>query len=136
LNTKETGELTEQRVIVKLLELGASVSEPVGDSDRYDLIADNGSNLLRLQVKTGWFDSGRVVFNTESTPNRPNGNRYKYKSSDIDAFIVYSDVTEDFYYIPIAESSEGKMRLRVEEPKKKQPSINWADEYLLTERFK
>ena len=136
MNTKKTGELTEQRVIVRLLELGASVSEPVGDSDRYDLIVDTGSNLLRVQVKTGWFNSGRVVFKTESTPNRPNGNRYKYKSSDVDAFIVYSDVTDDFYYIPIEESSEGDMRLRVEEPKKNHPSINWASDYLLTENFK
>jgi hypothetical protein len=50
-NTKVTGERSEAAFLHKAAELGFGVAKPWGDSRRYDFILDNGSCLLRVQVK-------------------------------------------------------------------------------------
>ena len=59
-NTKQTGDVTEARIIAVLIEAGYSVSIPFGDNDRYDLVLDTGNKLRRVQCKTGWIE-GDVV---------------------------------------------------------------------------
>jgi hypothetical protein len=52
-DTKSIGDLSEAMVIAVLVRHGYLISIPFGENHRYDLIADDGERLLRIQVKTG-----------------------------------------------------------------------------------
>ncbi|NHN57465.1 hypothetical protein G9466_00025 [Halorussus sp. JP-T4] len=60
-----------------------------------------------------------------------------YTAEEIDAYAVYSSETDAVYWVPIEETGNGEMRLRVEEPHSKAPEsrLHWADEYRMSERF-
>src|SRR3982074_2145677 len=66
-DTKSVGDISELRVACALAESGYSVSKPLGENQRYDLIADDGERLQRVQVKTGRIRNGVVVFHCCST---------------------------------------------------------------------
>lgn len=129
MNTKAVGEITEAKVIARLLELGYSVSMPFGNNQKYDLILDTGSELLRAQVKTGRLRDGCVRFNTVSV----NGFTKKRTSYDnyADVFIVYCAAVEGFYFVPVEDASKGAMQLRVEPTRNCISTVNWAEEYEL-----
>lgn len=55
LNRRQQGDLGEASAIEWLTRQGATVSVPLGHSPDYDLIAEVGSRLLRVQVKTSTF---------------------------------------------------------------------------------
>ena len=50
MNPKEKGEITEYIIIAQLLKDGFSVSKPCGDSQRYDLLVDVESKILKIQT--------------------------------------------------------------------------------------
>src|SRR5882672_3697036 len=56
---KRRGEIGEAMFLTKAMKMGFSVGILWGDSDRYDLIADAGSGLLRVQVKSAHRVSAR-----------------------------------------------------------------------------
>ncbi len=59
-DTKSKGDLSELIVAVALTRAGYAVSKPLGENQRYDLIADDGERLHRVQVKTGRVRDGVV----------------------------------------------------------------------------
>jgi hypothetical protein len=61
-NTKSVGDLSEVMVIAALVRAGYLVSIPFGENHRYDVIADDGVQLLRIQVKTGRLRGGAINF--------------------------------------------------------------------------
>ncbi len=63
MNTSRKGDETEAAILSRLMELGLSVSVPFGDSDRYDLVVDDGRCLYRVQCKTGSWVNGAIRFN-------------------------------------------------------------------------
>ena len=138
MNTSRKGDETEAVILGRLMDLGVSVSVPFGDSDRYDLVVDDGASLHRLQCKTGSWVNGSVRFNlytsTVGTDGRVDS---EYTSEEIDAYAVYSKETDEVYWIPIEDTGSGEMRLRVEDPHPKAPTskINWANEYAIANRF-
>jgi hypothetical protein len=52
LTTKRRGELSELAFVFKAASLGFHVSNPYGDSERYDFILDAGHRLWRIQIKS------------------------------------------------------------------------------------
>jgi hypothetical protein len=52
MNTREQGDLGERAAVIWLLGTGANVAYPFGHSPDWDLIAEMGGRLLRVQVKT------------------------------------------------------------------------------------
>lgn len=120
------------------MRLGVSVAVPFGDSDRYDLIVDDNERLYRVQCKTGSWVNGSVRFNLyTSTVNADGRIDADYTAEEIDVYAVYSEDTDEVYWIPIANTGKGEMRLRVEDPHPKAPKskINWAKDYTITKRF-
>lgn len=116
-------------MIAELKERNISVSKPIGDNERYDIIAGvpNG-DLLRIQIKTGRYDNGTVIFDGASQRTNSSGNRYVPYGGEVDYFIVYSHRFDSLYLVE-ANRVNGKMRLRVEKPKSNHPSINWAEDF-------
>lgn len=92
----------------QLVEMGYSVSVPVSE-ERYDLILDTGSKLLKIQVKRGYYRS--------DTPNhkmacdfRAGRDNKKYDEGDVDAFIVYDPRDELLYWEPFDEAPQSTDR--------------------------
>lgn len=60
-------------VIAELTRAGYSVAVPLGENNRYDLIAEIDGILARVQVKTGRLRRGAVIFNCFSSHSHRNG---------------------------------------------------------------
>ncbi|MFC4406443.1 group I intron-associated PD-(D/E)XK endonuclease [Haloarchaeobius iranensis] len=138
MNPSRRGDETEAILLARLLDCGCSVSVPFGDSDRYDLLVDDDGYLFRVQCKTGSWVNGTVQFKLYSS-TVADGERVDadYTAEEVDAFAVYAPETDGAYWVPMAETGTGEMRLRVEDPHPEAPRsrVNWASEHRLTERF-
>ncbi|MDY6817157.1 MAG: group I intron-associated PD-(D/E)XK endonuclease [Halobacteriales archaeon] len=131
-NSKDTGDQTEAHVIHQLIASGYRVSIPFGDNDKYDLIADSGETLYRIQCKTAWRSSNETIrFNTHSQTTKDGEYHERSYHGDIDGFIVRYPANEKLYWIDIEDATGQKMNLRFES-EIDHPSINWAHEHEFT----
>jgi PD-(D/E)XK endonuclease len=95
-NTKVTGERSEAAFLNRASDQGFGVAKPWGDSLRYDFILDNGSRLLRIQVKCTESIRARA-YETRATYTTGKS-RAVYTTKDID-FIAAHVVPLDIWYI-------------------------------------
>jgi PD-(D/E)XK endonuclease len=103
MDTKLKGDIAEQAVILAALKRGWSVAKPIGDRMPYDLIFDIDNSLLKIQVKSAWFDEGRknfVVDTRRTKTNRRQMIRQNYSLLDFDFAIIYIQDLDVFYVIP------------------------------------
>ena len=100
--SKQKGDIAEQAAVLRLLELGWGVSKPVGDRLPYDLIADTNGTLIRLQVKSAWFnkhDQNFCIDVRRTKTNRRQMLRSLYQNEDF--ALVYLSEIRIFYVIPV-----------------------------------
>ena len=99
MNTKHKGEISESVIVAELLKLGYSVSRPVGDNQRYDLILDVNGVLYKVQCKTASLMSGgdSVQFQTASTYAHRGGARKGYVGQ-VDLIMAYSPHNDEVYW--------------------------------------
>ncbi len=105
MNTKLKGDLAEQAVTLKALELGWEVLRPVGDRLPYDLVLDVNGTLVKVQVKAAYFESksGNYVADTRRTKtNRRRMVRARYAAHDFDFALCYIDTLRVFYVFPVS----------------------------------
>ena len=50
MNPSDKGEIAPLKVIIRAIQKGATVSKPVTEGTRYDLVLDDGGRLCRAQV--------------------------------------------------------------------------------------
>lgn len=100
MNTKQIGDISQVKVMGRLLQKGYSVSVPFGDNQRYDLIFDDGK-LNRVQCKTGRIHKNSVEFKTASTYGHRGRGRKTY-NEEIEFFGVYCPENDVVYLVPIA----------------------------------
>ncbi len=103
-NTKLKGDIAEQAVILKALQMGWEVAKPIGDRLPYDLIIDLSGKLIKIQVKSAWFDEAKknyVVDNRRTKTNRRVMKREAYSSNDFDFAILYIEDLQVFYIMPV-----------------------------------
>jgi hypothetical protein len=104
---RRTGSVAELAVSAKLVSLGYNVSIPFGETS-YDLIAEKGGRLIRIQVKTATL-SNHGSYRCSLTHGK--SNKSKYTQADCDLIILYAPYSDDFkdihndgfYIIPIKE---------------------------------
>lgn len=108
MNTFDKGNLSLVKCIAALTEAGYRVSVPVGDGGRYDLVADDGDSLLRIQVKTARLRKGVVRFNCYSHARGVTDN---YESG-VDAYCAYCPDTDETYFVPVEEFNGRECSLR------------------------
>jgi hypothetical protein len=132
-NTKLKGDISELRVAVALAEAGYAVSKPLGENQRYDLIADDGTRLLRVQVKSGRIRGGVIAFSCCSS----HGHRRTVLSSrpyigQIELLAVFCADNGKVYLVPEAELTRTQSYLRLVPPKNNMvKTIRWASKYEL-----
>lgn len=105
MNTKLKGDIAEQVAILKLLEKGWGVSKPIGDRLPYDLITDINGKLIKLQVKSAWFnafDQNYCIDVRRTKTNRRHMQRSLYNNQDFDFALVYLPEKRIFYVFPVS----------------------------------
>ena len=129
MNTKQTGDETEAHIVAALISEGYSVSIPFGDNDKYDLVLDIGTDLFRVQCKTGWIEDDVVRFKTASKTTSNGEVELTEYTGFIDAFAVRCKSTGALYWVPIEDTGKKNTYLRLVEPKIDHPAVNLAEEY-------
>ena len=133
-NTKEKGILTEYKAKLWFLERGYSVSEPIGDNDRYDFIVDFNGKLVRFQSKTSNLTrtANCLNFATARLHSTKTANyRTKYTKDEIDYFATYWE--NKCYLIPVEECSTQKnLRLTDTTKSGQVKGISFAKDYELS----
>jgi hypothetical protein len=132
-DTKAIGDRSELEVAVVLARRGYTVSKPIGDSFRYDLIIDDGANLYRVQVKTGRLRHGSIQVHCYSVhAQRAGGITCRSYRGEIDFLGVFCPQTGGVYLIPESEMVDSTMHLRVDPTVNRQDRhIRWASRFRL-----
>lgn len=123
MTTKLKGDIAEQATILFALNKGWGVCTPVGDRMPYDLVFDTGERLVKIQVKSAWFDTSKlnwVVDNRRTKTNRRVMIRSNYSSSDFDFAILYIDKLQVFYVMPSAVFNAYGSEIHLVEDEKRQ----------------
>ncbi len=103
MDTKLKGDIAEQEVILYALKQGWGVLQPLGDRLPYDLVLDVNDSLIRIQVKSAWFDQKRqnyVIDNRRTKTNRREMKREEYSLSDFEFAIAFIEDLNVFYIFP------------------------------------
>ena len=103
MDTKKKGDIAEQAVVLQALKQGWGVLKPIGDRLPYDLVFDIGGSLIKIQVKSAWFDVKRnnyVVDTRRTKTNRRQMLRENYKLEDFDFAVILIEDLDVFYVMP------------------------------------
>ena len=102
------GQIIELKVQEELLKYGFDISIPSYNASKYDLIADTGLELLKIQVKksiSNSFSSFTFSCTTQNVKSSTKA-KHKYTKEEIDYFAtVWKDKV---YLIPVDETSTQK----------------------------
>jgi PD-(D/E)XK endonuclease len=104
VDTKLRGDIAEQAAVLYALKREWGMLKPVGDRLPYDLVFDVAGSLIRIQVKSAWFDepSGNyVVDNRRTKTNRRVMLREVYQLTDFDFALAYIEPLDLFYVFPV-----------------------------------
>ncbi len=110
---KRKGDLAEMKVAADLLDRGCQLSIPFGEDCDYDLIADTGSCLHRVQVKYTESD-GRIILvrcRSHSLTKGKIRQTKHYTAETVDWIAVYDRTTDRCYYCSASELGEGRSEL-------------------------
>lgn len=102
------GQIIELKVQEELLRYGFDISIPSYNASKYDLIADTGRELLKIQVKKSISESNSSFTFKCTTQNVRSSTKakHKYTKDEIDYFAtVWQDKV---YLIPVDETSLSK----------------------------
>lgn len=100
--TQQKGDLAELCVAAKLKEYGYTVLFPFTENQSYDLVADTGDEMLRVQVKYASEKDGRVKVTCYGPNSSKTGNNKTfYTPDDIDGIAAYCRDTGNFYWVPV-----------------------------------
>lgn len=102
INSKKQGDIGMCYAIAYFSKIGYTVSIPITDSQDYDLIVDNGSKLLKVQVKTTSYKTTHNIFQVQlktSGGNRSGSTIKTFDKNDSDLLFILTDNSE-MYLIP------------------------------------
>ncbi|MDD4980631.1 MAG: group I intron-associated PD-(D/E)XK endonuclease [Candidatus Omnitrophica bacterium] len=105
MDTKLKADIAESAVITELLRRGFKVLKPIGDRLPYDLALDLNGKLIRIQVKSAWFNRKTKSYGVDvrrTKTNRRHMLRDRYDKDDFDFAILYLDSLHVFYVMPIS----------------------------------
>ncbi|MBI5873555.1 MAG: endonuclease [Candidatus Omnitrophica bacterium] len=123
MDTKLKADVAESAVQTELLKRGFRVLQPVGDRLPYDLGVDLLGKLIRIQVKSAWYnkkDACYVVDARRTKTNRRRMLRQRYNADDFDFAIIYLADRHVFYVLPISEFARYGSTITLVESDKRQ----------------
>lgn len=104
LDTKIKGEVAENYVKNRLLELGFEVWVSITPNSKSDMavVCPSSGRLIRIQVKCATYVETDKRYRAIITTKDKRGEKVKYRSDDIDFFIVFCPFVKQFYVLPIS----------------------------------
>ena len=104
LDTKLKADVAESAVVTELLKRGFRVLKPVGDRLPYDLALDCNGQLLRIQVKSAWYERSKDLYTVDARRTKTNRRRMvrdPYDERDFDFAILYLADRNVCYVMPV-----------------------------------
>lgn len=141
MNTVSIGDIGESLAIAKFTKEGLTVSKPLSNNARYDLIVEFNNKLYKVQVKTtNSIKEGKMTFATKTT-NYTKGNwaSNAYSKDEVDIFFLYCVENEwcGLYYSIESATIPVELNIRTVPPKNGQKvGIRFAEEYAFDRQIK
>jgi PD-(D/E)XK nuclease superfamily protein len=102
LSTDQKGATAETAIALAAIKLGLGVYQPLVDGERYDLILDIGTRLLRVQCKWAKRCGDVLVVRCYSARRTREGlTKRSYTADEIDAFAAYCADLDQCYFLPL-----------------------------------
>ena len=104
MDTKLKSDIAESAVATELLKRGFKVLRPVGDRLSYDLGVDLKGKLIRIQVKSAWFNEKAKCYTIDARRTKTNRRRMLrqyYSKNDFDFAVIYLADLNVFYVMPV-----------------------------------
>ena len=131
-DTKAVGDRSEAIVLAELVKKGYLVSIPFGENQRYDLLADDGARILRVQVKTGRLRRDVIEYSCSSSHTHRGGPHARPYFGQADIIAVYCPQNGKVYLVPEEEFVASRAHLRLTPPVNDQRrGIRWASRFEL-----
>lgn len=132
MNTKQIGDISEAKVMTRILELGMIALQPVGDRARYDLAMDDDGRIQKIQVKTVSFTkSGNFLIRAYSRNKMSIGWVEKRYVGQVDFIAAYCRENGNCYLLPIdLFKNRGEITLCSIKPAKSRPGKYYATDFL------
>lgn len=102
--TKLKGDIAEEAAIFQALKQGWGVLRPNGDRLPYDLVFDINGVLVKIQVKSAWFDRRKNYYSVDNRRTKTNRRimlRSRHQEADFDFALVYLEDLDLFYIFPV-----------------------------------
>ena len=122
-DTKLKADIAEAAVLTELLKRGYDVLKPVGDRLPYDLAVGIESRLIRIQVKSAWYDNKKKIYFVDvrrTKTNRRRMIRSRYSNNDFDFAVLYIDDLDVFYVMPVEVFTKYGSTISLVEAEKRQ----------------
>ena len=103
-DTKLRADVAEAAVLTELLKRSFRVLRPIGDRLPYDLALDRDGRLIRIQVKSAWYESAKGLYTVDvrrTKTNRRDMRRDYYNPNDFDLAILYLHDLGVCYIMPV-----------------------------------
>lgn len=123
MDTKLKSDIAEHAVVTELLRREFNILRPVGDRLAYDLAVDLKGKLVRIQVKSAWYDKRDQAYLVDvrrTKTNRRQMLRKKYADDDFDLAIIYLEDKNIFYIIPVVVFNSFESTISFVEESKRQ----------------
>ena len=131
MTTNQKGLLAEAAIVKEAVALGVGVARPLND-ERYDLILDLPSGLLRVQCKWAVRNADVVIVRCRRCRRGREGLIHRgYEPDEIDAIAAYCAELDTCYLLPLAMSANrAAVQLRLGPTRNNQQRlINWARDF-------
>lgn len=117
MNTTQIGDISEQKFVLRCLELEIPVLRPVGNNLPYDFVIEFNGSFKRIQVKTGYStpskSPGAFQFNTRSTSKNYSEVVHKTYDGLVDYFAVVYKGVDFVMLVPASDISKGATTLNI-----------------------
>jgi hypothetical protein len=125
------GDIGELKIALDLIKRGFKVSKPLSSDSRYDLIADDGHKLYRVQCKYTTSDGKLIVVRCRRTDR---DYEIRYTPLMIDWIASYDATTDLIHYIDsqhLGPNGRNQFDIRIlPATNGQQKSINWSEDFI------
>lgn len=145
MNTQLRGDLSEIEATKRLMEKGVRVSDTVTDNYKYDIVADIGGTLYKVQVKTAYENKSsdksiQAYLKNQSYNSKGEKLERDYSKEDVDLFAIYSPRTEELYIVKYEETTGDRFAMTLKSPEEMPnkgliTQANFAEDYRLENRL-
>lgn len=130
-STTLKGDVSEAIAIAEFMRLGYRVSRPLSNGLPYDFIADDGSRLLRVQVKTGRLKAGGIHATLGSSKYHRGRRECIGYGGRVEWVCIVNQATGRCY-VTRPEEAQGSIVFRLEASRNNQATgVRWAPDYEL-----